>query len=159
MSESTTGPTSDNVDTGGHVDASSTYKQYLIWLLRFVGFVGLLAFIASVMPESWMISIAKLLTIDPFPDHPLTFYLARNLSLLYGFVSVGVLVMASDLKRYGQLVKIFAIVTITFGAMQVICNSMSNMPWWWSLGEGLSTLGGGIVIFWLTKKAKVGAPG
>ena len=126
----------------------------LLLFLRVVGYFTLLAFAAAVMPESWMVKIAKALTIDPFPSSPLTFYLARNLSLIYGFVGAGVLVIASDLDRYRPLVRLLAIGTMAFGVLQLVCDGMSAMPWWWSVGEGLSTLGGGILMYYLDARAR-----
>ncbi|NND99752.1 MAG: hypothetical protein HKN47_20730 [Pirellulaceae bacterium] len=127
--------------------------RWLLLYLRFVGGFTLLAFAAAMMPEGWMITIAKLLTIDPFPDSPLTFYLARNLSLLYGFIGIGLLVIASDLRRYRPQVRLLAFGTMAFGILQVVCNSMSSLPWWWSFGEGLSTVGGGILMYYLDSRA------
>ncbi|MGB7342986.1 MAG: hypothetical protein WBD20_02125 [Pirellulaceae bacterium] len=129
--------------------------KWLLLFLRAVGYITLLAFAAAVMPEKWMIDIARILTIDAFPDAPLTFYLARNLSLLYGFVGVGVLVIASDLDRYRPMVRMLAIGTIIFGVLQIVCDGMSAMPWWWTWGEGLSTMGGGTLMFWLDSRCRV----
>lgn len=133
--------------------ANQDNLKWLRWFLQMVGYFTLLAFAAAVMPESWMEKIAKELTIDPFPSHPLTFYLARNLSLIYGFVGVGVLVIASDLVRYRPMVNMLAYGTMAFGILQIVCDGMSAMPWWWTLGEGLSTLGGGVCIYLLNRHA------
>lgn len=131
-----------------------------LWLLLYlqsVGYITLLAFAASVMPESWMIEIARLLGTDPFPVDPLTFYLARNLSVLYGFVGVGLLVLASNLQRYQEMVGYLAIGTMAFGVCQVIVNAQSGIPWWWALGEGGSTILGGALMWWLYKQSSYSA--
>ena len=134
-----------------------TAERFNFWLLLFLRGVGgftLLAFAAAVMPESWMITIAGWLGTDPFPDDPLTFYLARNLSVLYGFVGVAMLVIASDLDRYRDLVGYLAIGTMVFGVCQIIVNTMSAIPWWWSIGEGGSTIIGGGLMWWLYDRAR-----
>ena len=90
----------------------------LLAFLRLIGGVSLLAFGASVMPEKWIVETAEALGFEPFPDSPLTFYLARNLSILYGFVGAALLVVSFDLERYFPLVRHAAIGTILFGLLQ-----------------------------------------
>lgn len=121
--------------------------RLLLLFLRFVGGVSLLAFGAAVMPAQWIVQAAEELGFEPFPDSPLTFYLARNLSLLYGFVGAALLILASDLKRYRPLIRWAAIGTMAFGLLQLIVDSMAGLPVWWTLGEALSTLFGGILLF------------
>lgn len=138
------------------VAASSTQPQsqrdrFLVVFLRVVGGVSLLAFAAAVMPEEWMIAIAKQLQIDPFPNSPLTFYLARNLSLLYGFVGSFLIVISFDLPRYRTLVWFAAVGTIAFGLLQLVVDSLSGLPPWWTLGESCSTLVGGILFYLLQR--------
>ncbi|WP_404306687.1 hypothetical protein [Neorhodopirellula lusitana] len=127
--------------------------HYIQIFLRVVGYVSLLAFAAAIMPEKWMVEIGAELGMEPFPDHPLTFYLARNLSLLYGFVGVVLLLVASDLVRYRPLVRWIAGGTIVFGVFQGIVDSMASMPGWWTYGESCSTLSGGLLLWWLDTRA------
>ncbi|MFG0291106.1 MAG: hypothetical protein ACF8CQ_23270 [Rhodopirellula sp. JB044] len=117
--------------------------------LRTVGAAALLAFAAAIMPARWMMVIAGELGIDPFPDSPLTFYLARNLSLLYGYVGVLLMIMAADLDRYRPLVRCTAFGTMSFGVMQWVADSMAGMPAWWTYGESSSTFLGGALLWWL----------
>ena len=131
-------------------DASSNpADNWLRWYLQFVGAVTLLAFAAAVMPENWMVTIANLLGVDPFPDDPLTFYLARNLSVLYGFVGIALLILAANLKHYQELVGYLAIGTIAFGVCQIIVDAQAALPWWWTIGEGSGAVVGGAFIWWL----------
>jgi hypothetical protein len=129
-----------------------THDRYVLLFLRVIGGIALLAFAAAVMPETWIVATAEALGFDPFPFSPLTFYLARNLSLLYGFVGAFLLVVAFDLDRYRPLVRYVAIGTILFGPLQLMVDSMSDMPPWWTLGESLSTLVGGVLLYWLQQK-------
>lgn len=123
--------------------------RWLLLFLRGIGGVSLLAFAAAVMPQKWIVEISEELGFDPFPESPLTYYLARNLSLLYGFVGAVLLVIASDLQRYRPLVRYVWIGTLLFGGLQLTVNSMSGLPIWWVLGESLSTIGGGFLLAWL----------
>ena len=123
----------------------------VLLFLRIVGGVSLLAFCAAVMPADWMIEIAETLGFEPFPNSPLTFYLARNLSLMYGFVGALLIVISMDLPRYRTLIWYLAVGTIVFGVLQFVVDSMSRLPDWWTLGESLSTLFGGALLYWLQR--------
>ncbi len=122
---------------------------YLKIYLRVIGAAALLAFGAALMPSRWMMDISHWLGIDPFPDSPLTFYLARNLSLMYGFVGVFLLVIAADLSRYRPLVWWIAMGTISFGGLQLLVDSMAGLPTWWVVGESGWTFFGGVLLAWL----------
>lgn len=126
----------------------------LLWFLRVVGGFTLLAFAAAVMPADWMIEAAEFLGFRPFPDSPLTFYLARNLSLLYGFVGAALLAIASDLPRYRPLVPLAAWGTIAFGVLQLIVDHQAGMPAWWTWGEGLSTFAGGCLLWFVERHGR-----
>lgn len=135
-------------------DAKVDADRWLILFLRLIGWTTLLAFAAAVMPEKWMVETAQWLGFDPFPDSPLTFYLARNLSLLYGFGGVGLLVITMDFDRYRPLIRYLAIGTMVFGVMQWIVDAQSALPYWWSCGEAISTFIGGVTIWWLDRRSR-----
>jgi hypothetical protein len=121
----------------------------LVWFLRIVGGVSLWAFAAAVMPEKWIIEIAEALGFDPFPYSPLTFYLARNLSLLYGFVGAALLAVSIDLPRYHHLIRYAALGTMLFGVLQLVVDLQANMPAWWTWGESMSAVLGGALLYLL----------
>lgn len=121
-------------------------QRYLRWFFDVVGGVSLLAFGAALMPAKWFIEISDELGLDFIPN-PLTFYLARNLSLLYGFVGLVLLTVARDLQRYHPLIGKIAFGTVAFGLLQLAVDGLSAMPLWWTVGEGVSTIVGGLMIF------------
>ena len=139
--------------TTNELSASFKNRRHLRLFLQMVGYVTLLAFLAAVMPEQWIIEASKFLGFDPFPYSPLTFYLARHLSLLYGFVGIGLLIIAADLDQYGRLVRPLALGTIAFGILQLVIDLQSALPHWWTLGESCSTAMGGLIIAWLDRRA------
>jgi len=139
------------------MSTSAPTTRRLLLFLRGVGYVTLLAFAAAVMPEKWMVEASEFLGFEPFPDSPLTFYLARNLSLLYGFVGAALLIIAADLDRYRPLVGFAAKGTLLFGVLQLVVDGQSSMPIWWTLGESLSTFGGGCLLWWLDKASETRA--
>jgi hypothetical protein len=123
--------------------------RHVLLFLRIIGGVSLLAFLAAVMPTHWMIETAEALGFKSFPDSPLTFYLARNLSLLYGFVGAFLIIISLDLDRYRPLVWYTAVGTMLFGVLQFVVDSMAGLPAWWTLGESVSTFFGGVLLYWL----------
>ncbi len=135
-------------------ETRNSRRKMLARFLQLVGVVTLLAFFAAVMPEKWIVEIAEELGFDPFPDSTLTFYLARNLSLLYGFVGVLLLAIARDLDRYMPLVRVLAICTVIFGAGQLLVDELAGLPIGWSLVESLSTIAGGLLMGWLERRSR-----
>lgn len=129
--------------------------RYLVLFLRLIGGMTLLAFLAAVMPRQWMIEMGEMLGFKPFPDSPLTYYLARNLSLLYGFIGALLIILSMDIDRYRRLIWYSAVGTIAFGGLQLIVDSMSNLPSWWTVGESFSTFCGGLIFYWLQKGTPV----
>jgi hypothetical protein len=132
---------------------NSRETQRLILLLRLIALVTFLAFAAAVMPSDWIRETSEFLGFDPFPESPLTFYLARHLSLLYGFVGVLLWITASDFNRYRPLVRKLGVLTVIFGVLQWIIDVMSGLAGWWAFGESLSTIAGGALLMWMEKRA------
>lgn len=129
--------------------------RWFVRLERFmfaIGIVTLLAFAAAGMPEKWIVEASEFLGFEPFPSSPLTFYLARNLSLLYGFVGVLMIYISADLYRYRELIRLLAMATVAFGFLQLLVDTQASMPIGWSLAESLSTVFGGTVFYWLQSK-------
>lgn len=133
---------------------AETPKQQLILLLRLIALVTFLAFGAAVMPEKWIREASEFLGFDPFPQSPLTYYLARHLSVLYGFVGVLLWIAANDFERYQPLVRRLAVLTIAFGVLQALVDAMSSLPWWWTLTESTSTVLGGILLWWMEQRVR-----
>ncbi len=126
------------------------YPQlWLIWFLRLTGIFTQLAFLAAVMPSSWMAQITDELNLEPFPDTPLAFYLARHLSLLYGFVGIALILVSYRMQQYRDLIGFLAIGIVAFGILQAIVDAQSGMPIWWTVGESVSTIIGGLMVGWL----------
>ena len=127
-------------------------RQQLILLLRLIALVTFFAFAAAVMPSHWIREASEFLGFDPFPESPLTFYLARHLSLLYGFVGVLLWIAAGDFDRYQPLVRKLGVLTIVFGLSQWVIDAMAGLPSWWAMGESLSTVAGGVLLMWMERR-------
>lgn len=127
--------------------------QNLRIILKWVAAVTLLAFAAAVMPGRWIVETARWLGFDPFPESPLTYYLARNLSLMYGFIGAAIWYVATKLDRYRDLVKPLALASIAFSLSQAAVNIQSGMPAWWVATEFVATFVGGIALVVLDRIA------
>lgn len=131
--------------------------RWLLWFLRIVGTGTTTAFAAALMPEAWFVAVSEWLGFE-FPDSPLGFYLARNLSAMYGFVGLGLLVLTTKLERYGPLIQWLGWAAIGFGSLQLVMDSWAGLPWWWTLLEGVSTIVGGGMILVLVSWCRLPKP-
>jgi len=134
------------------VEAAHNGKRPLSWLrtlLYFVGGTALFAFAAAFMPSSWIVWTTDQLGVEPFPETPVAFYLARHLSLMYGLIGVALVYVARDLPRFRDLIGLVAIGVIALGIMQGLIDFQSGLPLWWTAGESISTILGGFILYWL----------
>jgi hypothetical protein len=120
------------------------------FLLRAIGLLDLIAFIAVVSPTSTIASIHAALGLGTFPSDPIVAYLARNASLWY--VSYGVLlwILSFDVARYSPLIKAAAWLMIAQGIIVMVIDLTSGMPSWWTAIEGPCCSGLGIGL-WLVR--------
>ncbi|MCC9599198.1 hypothetical protein LOC67_01400 [Stieleria sp. JC731] len=151
MSVPQTTPPSPSEETG-----LANGKHFpLRWIeiyLRVVGYSALLAFAAALMPAAWIISITEMLRLETFPEVPVAIYLARHLSLLYGFIGCGLIAFSYRLDIFRDFVGWLAWAVIALGVMQGIIDLQSQMPLWWTAGESISTVIGGLILRWLDRR-------
>lgn len=119
-------------------------------LLRLGGAVMLLAFVAAVEPWSLMEATHGRLGLGTLPATPIVEYLARSISLLYGFHGVILLVLASDLERFRPLVRVVGWMNMVLGAGLFAIDLDAGLPAWWTWSEGPSVLALGVVILVLS---------
>ncbi|QEF96056.1 hypothetical protein Mal15_00820 [Stieleria maiorica] len=129
-------------------------RSWLAWYLWLVGVVSQLAFVAAVMPESWIVKITARLQLEPFPETPLAFYLARQLSLLYGAVGIALIVVSYRISRFRKFIGFLALGIVAFGLLQGLIDLQSGMPIWWTAAESISSVIGGILLFWLHHRCR-----
>jgi hypothetical protein len=96
-----------------------TAESGLKWLLRFIGITTIPAFIAAVMPQSWLAYMID--KAEPgTPTGILVTYLARILMAMYAFIGLQCFVFAADIKRYRPLIWILAIVSLIVASVGLI---------------------------------------
>ena len=112
------------------------------------------AFLAVVMPTSAMAAIADWLGVGPLPRSPLTEYLTRSLSTMYGVLGVLHLSLARDVVRYLDLIVVIGWLTVVAGAIVTVVDFAAGMPLLWSWSEGPPTVLVGLAYIWLGQRAR-----
>jgi hypothetical protein len=132
---------------------SRTAERLLTWLVVLNGAVTALALVAVVMPTRWMQVGAASAGVGEFPDTPLTQYLVRSVSALYGLIGALLLYLAQDIRQYLGLIRFIGWAAVALGLILTVLDFSIGMPAAWSWGEGPPTIlvGGGFV--WLARRA------
>ena len=125
-------------------------QRALTILLRIGGVFLVLAFFAAVMPTSWMEASHARTGLPPFPEHPLTEYLTRSISLLYGFHGVLLFIVSTNVRRYRPIVRFLGIKNVLFGVFMLALDVWAGMPWWWTINEGPPIAALGVALFVLS---------
>ena len=129
-------------------------RRLLAWLLYVLGGVMSVAFLAVVMPTSLMAMIADWLGVGPLHRSPLTEYLTRTLSAMYGVFGLLHLYLARDVVRYLDLIVVFGWLTVLAGVIVTAVDFVAGMPPFWSWSEGPPTVLTGLVYVWLARQAR-----
>lgn len=130
-----------------------THLRALVLLLRLSGTVLVLAFGAVLLPTDWMATTHRWLGMGEFPVAPLTDYLVRSVSALYGFHGVLTLLVAGDPIRYHRIVRYFGVMYIIVGLMMFAIDLHAGMPIIWTVIEGPPLVGGGVLVLYLLSRA------
>ena len=131
-----------------------TYRLLLAWLLRLAGVTEILAFIAVVMPRSWMEISHAWLGMGVMPDGPLIMFMIRQASYTYGMHGVSLLVLASDVVRFRALVILNGIAYLLAGPVFFWIDYTSGVPWWWTVVDTLGCGFTGAAILLLDRFGK-----
>lgn len=104
--------------------------------LRFIGIFLCLAFVAVLLPTSWMAAIHEALGLGTFPESQLVEYLTRSASMLYGGWGIVYLYVSFKVERYFEFLKFLCWLVGTFALALLILDLTLAMPLWWTLSEG-----------------------
>lgn len=127
----------------------SFQERLLILLLRFQGILLLFAFGAVLLPTHWMAEMHQWLGLGAFPEAPLTEYLTRSVSLLYGIHGGLLLVLATDVRRYRAPLRYLIVMGFIFGFTMTVIDWRAPVPLYWTLGEGPLILVFSILLLYL----------
>ena len=127
-------------------------QKIVSWILRTIGFFGMLAIGAVLMPFSWMLSIHEYLGLGTMPQEPIVEYLARSLSAFYAIVGVIFWYVSFRVPQYWDFVRMVAILFVVFGAVLWWVDVKSQMPLLWTVQEAPPMIVVGVWMFYLHSK-------
>ena len=128
---------------------SVSRQRVLSWLLRLVGAIELLAFIAVVMPRSWMEASHLWLGLGEMPEGPLIMFMIRQASYTYGMHGVSLWVLASDVHRFRPLVTLNGVSFLLAAPVFFLIDYTSGVPLWWTAVDTLGCAFFGAALLWL----------
>ena len=126
-------------------------RRILSWLLMLSGAFLMLAFLAAMLPVATMSSVNDLLGLEELPIQPITIYLARSTSLLYGVHGVLMFYTGWNLERHMQFASLFGWLHILIGVSMLTIDLLAPMPWYWTMLEGAPVALLGVLILYLAK--------
>lgn len=123
-------------------------QRLQVWLLRLAGTVEILAFVAVVMPRSWMEISHEWLGMGLMPDGPLVMFMIRQASYAYGMHGISLWVIATDVVRFRPLVIFNGIAFLLAAPVFFLIDYTSGVPFWWTIGDtlGCAFFGAGLLL-------------
>ncbi|HEY1404475.1 MAG TPA: hypothetical protein VGB05_10140 [Pyrinomonadaceae bacterium] len=119
------------------------------WLLRVAGSVEILAFVAVVMPRSWMESSHVWLGLGEMPDGAVLMFMIRQASYVYGMHGVLLWILASDVARYRPLIRFTGFSFLLAAPVFFIIDHTAGMPLYWTISDAVGCAFLGATLLWL----------
>ena len=133
-------------------------EKLLVWLLRIAGATEIFAFIAVVMPRSWMEVSNAWLGMGAMPDGPLLMFMIRQASYTYGVHGLSLWLIASDVERFRPFIVFNGIAFLVAAPVFLLIDITSGMPWWWAVSDPGSCGFFGVTLLWLSHRPLDGQP-
>lgn len=121
------------------------------WLLRLEGSFEILAFIAVVMPRSWMEVSHAWLGLGEMPTGPILMFMIRQASYAYGMHGVSMWILATDVTRFRPLIIFNGISFLLAGPVFFLIDYTYGMPFFWTLMDSIGCGGFGAALLWLSR--------
>ena len=122
-----------------------------LWI---AGIGCLLSVFGMLLPLSVLESFAKAFGAQAFPDSPLVIYATRVMSAMAVAVGVFFVILALDPMKYGVMVPFSGLAAVFLGLVCGITGLAVGMPPLWFLGDSLSCVVMGVLIFGFWRQAK-----
>ena len=113
-----------------------TSQKILKVLLLLTGGILITAFVAVVFPTKMMAAGHEWLGLGEFPNTPITVYLARSTSLLYGVHGVLMVYTGLTMQHHWRFAWYFSALHVVIGITMFATDISAGMPLYWILGEG-----------------------
>jgi hypothetical protein len=127
-------------------------KLLLSWLLRLVGLSEILAFLAVIMPRSWMETSHLWLGMGHMPEGAVLMFLIRQASYSYGMHGISLWLLATDVKRFRPFVILNGISFLLAGPVFFLIDYTAGTPIWWTLTDGPACGLFGAAMLWLGRR-------
>jgi hypothetical protein len=111
-------------------------ETILCILLRYMGFVTMLALVAVFMPYSWMNATHRWLGLGDLPAAPIVGYLARSLSLFYALLGGLLWFLSSSPRRHRAVLLSLGAAFVSFGVICFGIDFVEDLPNFWKWVEG-----------------------
>ena len=125
----------------------------LKWILLLTGLFLVSAFFAMALPVDWMAAIHRWLGLGEFPDAPITIYLARSTSLLYGVHGTLMFYTGWTIDKHWRFVSLLGCLHLVIGTAMFLVDWTSGMPAYWTFVEGPPVAILGVFILFLAARA------
>ncbi len=133
-----------------------TAERLLAWLLRLGAALTLPAFATALLPAATMAAVHRGLGLGELAVGPVVDYMARSLSLLYGFHGALLLVVSFDVRRLAPVIVYLGAMNVVLGAALLAVDLHAGLPWWWVAAEGPPVMGTGVLFLALVRAASRG---
>ena len=122
-----------------------------LWI---AGIGCLLSVFGMFLPVGAIESFVQLFGEQSFPDSPVFLYALRLMSATYAAVGVFFVILALDPMKYGVMVPFSGLGAVLIGVVCAIVGLLEAIPLWWFLGDSLSCVVVGVLIFVFWQQAK-----
>ena len=95
-----------------------------------------------------------MLGLGDLANVPITRYMARSLSLVYGMHGVLLWAVTRTWERYRDAVPFLARLHIALGAALFAVDLDAGLPWWWVASEGPGLIGYGLIVLAVNRRAR-----
>ncbi len=122
-------------------------EKLLVLLLRLNAGILCLAIPTLLLPVSTMDQIHRWLGMGALPHQPITEYLARSCSLMYGVHGIVLLLISLKPRKHWSLIGPLALLHVGMGATLLCIDLFAGMPWYWTAVEGGPIMIFGCILF------------
>lgn len=130
-----------------------TAERLLAWLLRLGACFTLPAFLTALLPAETMVRVHRDLGLGELEVVPVVDYMARSLSMLYGFHGALLLLLSFRIQPLATVIVFVGWMNLLFGAALLAIDVHAGLPAWWIAAEGPWVAATGALILVLTRAA------
>jgi len=131
-----------------------TAERLLAWLLRLGSCITLSAFLTALLPAETMAAVHRDLGMGELEVVPVVDYMARSLSMLYGFHGALLMLLSFHVQRLAPVIVFIGWMNVLFGAALLAIDLHAGLPAWWIAAEGPWVMAMGVLVLVLVRAAR-----